>query len=68
MTDQNIENSHLDPVVIRDEMHDEGDKIPIDFQYHGKYITLRIYYNGNTTPAWSKRFDPLDTKNKGRIN
>jgi len=68
MIDQNVENSHLDPIVIVDEMHDEGDRIPVNFQYHGKYITLRIYFDRSGTPAWSRRFDPLDPKSKGRIN
>jgi serine/threonine-protein kinase len=68
MIDQHVENDHLDPVVLIDEGHDEGDKIPLIFQYHGKYITLRIFYDNGPTPIWSRRFDPSDTKNKGRIN
>jgi serine/threonine-protein kinase len=32
-----------DPVV--DEPHDGGDKIHLNFEYYGKYVTLRIFYD-----------------------
>src|SRR5581483_8741600 len=33
------------PPVIADELHTEGDRIPVTFDYYGKNITLRIYYD-----------------------
>ena len=43
------------PVV--DEDHEEGDKIPLNFSYRGKKITLRVYYD-DKIQGDPKEFDP----------
>ena len=48
------------PVV--DETHNEGDVIPVKFDYFGKTITLRIYYNNKLVKELT--FDPQATKKK----
>ncbi len=48
------------PVV--DEMHNEGDVIPVKFDYFGKTITLRIYYDDKLVKQLT--FDPQATKKK----
>ena len=48
------------PVV--DEVHNEGDVIPLKFDYFGKVITLKIYYGDKLVKSLS--FDPQATKKK----
>jgi hypothetical protein len=48
------------PVV--DETHNEGDTIPLKFDYYGKKITLRIYYDEKLVKELS--FDPQATKKR----
>jgi len=48
------------PVV--DETHNEGDVIPVQFDYFGKSITLLIYYDNKLVKKLT--FDPLATKKK----
>jgi beta-lactam-binding protein with PASTA domain len=49
------------PAVV-DEMHNEGDVIPVKFDYFGKTITLRIYYDNKLVKELA--FDPLATQKK----
>lgn len=39
-----------------DEPHDEGDSIPIQFDYYGKTVTLVVFYDGDETKRFT--FDP----------
>jgi len=48
------------PVV--DETHNEGDVIPLKFDYFGRTITLRIYYENRLVKSLT--FDPQATKKK----
>lgn len=48
------------PVV--DEMHNEGDVIPLKFDYFGKKISLRIYYDDKLVKEVS--FDPQATRRR----
>jgi eukaryotic-like serine/threonine-protein kinase len=48
------------PVI--DEPHDEGDRIPISFDYYGKNITLMIFYDD--VKVFGKTFDPQATRNE----
>lgn len=43
-----------------EETHNEGDKIPLNFTYYGKQITLRIYYDGRLQREFT--FDPQDKR------
>ena len=49
------------PVV--DEDHNEGDKIPLNFSYRGKKITLRVYYD-DKIQGDPKEFDPESVTHK----
>ncbi|HZP81944.1 MAG TPA: protein kinase [Chthonomonadaceae bacterium] len=48
------------PPVIADELHNEGDRIPVTFDYYGKNITLRIYYDDKLKKEFT--FDPQDKR------
>jgi len=50
------------PILAIDEDHDAGDKIPVQFLYYGKKITLSIYFNDHL--AWHRTFDPLATRHQ----
>ena len=39
-----------------DEPHNEGDSIPIQFEYYGKTVTLIVYYDGVEKKKFT--FDP----------
>jgi hypothetical protein len=49
------------PAVV-DEMHNEGDVIPLKFDYFGKTISLRIYYDDKLVKE--KSFDPQTTRRR----
>lgn len=49
------------PAVV-DETHNEGDVIPLKFDYFGKTITLRIYYNDIKVKEVT--FDPQATRRR----
>ena len=48
--------------AVIDEPHDEGDRIPISFEYVGKNITLEVYYDERK--VFDKTFDPQATRNE----
>lgn len=48
--------------AVIEEAHDEGDKIPIAFDYYGKNITLMIFYDEEK--VFSRTFDPQATRNE----
>jgi hypothetical protein len=50
-----------DPIL--DEPHGEGDKIPVKFEYQGKKITLRVFYD-NVVKLELKGFDPQKQRKK----
>lgn len=50
----------ITPII--DEMHDEGDRIHVNFTYYGKKITLRFYTDDQL--SWTKTFDPAATKHE----
>lgn len=52
------------PQTIIDESHNEGDKIPVEFLYYGKNITLIISYNDRE--VFRKTFDPQTQKERIR--
>ncbi|MCS6776468.1 MAG: protein kinase [Chloroherpetonaceae bacterium] len=47
------------PPVI-DEPHEEGDRIPVSFDYVGKNITLEVYYDDRK--VFERTFDPQATR------
>jgi hypothetical protein len=49
------------PAIV-DEMHSEGDTIPIKFDYYGKDVTLTIYYDNELKKTVT--FDPQVSKRK----
>jgi serine/threonine protein kinase len=53
------------PVI--DEPHKEGDKVPLHFEYRGKKITLRAFYNDEQ--KWElPNLDPEATKHQRIVN
>ncbi len=43
-----------------DELHNAGERFPLMFDYYGKYITMRIYYDGKLKKEFT--FDPQDKR------
>lgn len=60
-------DAHGLEVEAINEDHNEGDKIPLDFDYVGRQITLRVYYNSayfDNKEMLNKTFDPQATQNQ----
>ena len=56
---KDVQGEH--PPVVN-ELHGEGDSIPVKFDYVGKQITLRIYYNDRLVKELT--LDPVATRKK----
>lgn len=48
--------------LLIDEPHNEGDQVQVHFNYYGKYVTLRVSYDGK--PVWTRTIDPEATKHE----